>query len=98
MLDADLSAVLALLERRASAGLAEPMDEGTIRALMERPGAVAERDAVVVDGPDGRAMGWAAVHLVPGARQGDLLLASDPEADDSLRNALLSARWVWSAR
>lgn len=91
MLDSDMSWVLALLERLASAGLAEPMDENAIRGLMSRPGAAPEQDAVVVVGREGRAMGWAAVHLVPGARQADLLLAADPEGDEAIRDALLGA-------
>lgn len=83
--------MLALLEKRALAGLAEPESEGSIRALVTRPGAVPELDVVIVDGPDGRAAGWAAVHRVPGAREADLLLAADPEGGDELRDALLAA-------
>lgn len=91
ILDHDMSTVLALFERGASAGMAELMDEDTLRALMARSGAEPERDAVVVDDRDGGVMGWAALYFVPGAQQAELMLAADPEVDERCRGALLDA-------
>lgn len=86
-----LPSLLGLLEKRARAGLAEPWDENVIRTLAARPGSHSARDAVVVEDPDGKVIGWADVYLPPGARQADLLLAADLAVGREVRDALFDA-------
>ncbi len=90
-MDSDLPQLLALFQRRGRVGLASAVDEEQIRALAARPGAEPGLDAVVAIGPEGELLGWVDVYLAPGARQADVSLVLDPEADEVQLTLLIDA-------
>src|SRR5690606_15648759 len=89
--DIDLTSLLTLLQRRAQAGLSEPMGEEEFSALAARWGFKAKRDSVVMTGTSVNLVGCIDIYLAVGEKQADLLLAIDAAASDEVREALLDA-------